>query len=87
MARQKVVGRVSRTVTTVMKEKVKEYRYHTVSRKDVRVDTYYGYRLSCGHAVDGERAHGKNAIDCLYCDPDWSDCYSGGDWVDLPPEN
>lgn len=80
MARQRIVGKAVRSVETVMKETTRSHRYHTVHRKDMQVDTYIGYRLECGHVIDGSMGHGKTHVTCWHCECGYE---PSGEWLEL----
>jgi hypothetical protein len=70
------------------------FRYRDTEIVRFRSETVYGWRLECGHVIDGQRGHGKRSKDCHYCEwaadgearhVEWSTHNLSEGWVDLTP--
>lgn len=63
-----IVGRAVRVRTYVDKPKVTKHRFSVIVQESRRVRTDFGWRLSCGHVIDGQKGHGKQRFGCYYCE-------------------
>ena len=82
--RREIVGRCYRVETFHHGgRKIKTNRYSIESREDVTTRTSFGWRLSCGHVLDGQQGHGKKSKQCYYCE--W--IAEGREEVYLTPES
>ena len=94
-----IIGRCYRVDTRPhYPREIKEYRYSVESREDVTTITRFAWRMSCGHVVDGQRAHGLKKKVCYDCETlapgyPWADpgdseriAEFSAAWTDIPDE-